>query len=191
YAGTWHRYLRVCAWMLCDIVSCGRRQARSIRTDGSSPKTTIVIQPIGVRIGIRSPVVKSAMNQSAAMASLMGVICMMPSVAGGTAVTLFQRAHSGPRTRRRSIVSVVEHEAQQRALDLDAAVVFDESQLAELVHEKIHTRTRRAHHLGKRLLREFRQRSLGLIVAAVPGEQQQGAGQALLARIEQLVDQVL
>ena len=33
---------------------------------------------------------------------------------------------------------LVQHNAQERSVDLQAAVVFDEPELAEFVHEKIH-----------------------------------------------------
>src|SRR5437867_9421738 len=47
---------------------------------------------------------------------------------------------------------IVEDNGQQRGVDLDVSVVFDEPEIAELVHEKVDARAGRAHHLGKRLL---------------------------------------
>src|SRR4029077_15090155 len=47
---------------------------------------------------------------------------------------------------------VVQDDVQQRAVDFDTAVVFDEAQFAELVHEEIHPRSRGADHLRKGLL---------------------------------------
>ena len=48
--------------------------------------------------------------------------------------------------------SVVEDDTQQRAVHLEPAVVFDQPELAELVHEEVHTGARGAHHLRERLL---------------------------------------
>src|SRR4029077_17342175 len=49
--------------------------------------------------------------------------------------------------------SVVQHDTQERRCDLKAAVVLDETQFPELVHEKIDPRARRADHLRQRFLR--------------------------------------
>jgi hypothetical protein len=38
----------------------------------------------------------------------------------------------------RRIESLVQHDAQERSIDLNPAVVLDESQLPEFVHEEIH-----------------------------------------------------
>ena len=46
-------------------------------------------------------------------------------------------------------------------------------------------------HLGERLLRQFRQHPLGRVFLAVAREQQQRAGEPLLARVEELIDEVL
>src|SRR5580692_10685615 len=44
---------------------------------------------------------------------------------------------------------VVEDQVQQRGVDLDAAIVLDQAELAELVHEEADARARRADHLGQ------------------------------------------
>ena len=51
---------------------------------------------------------------------------------------------------------LVEDDAQQGFVDLDAPVVLDEAELPELVHEVVHARARGPHHVGKDLLRNFR-----------------------------------
>jgi hypothetical protein len=84
----------------------------------------------------------------------------------------------------------VHDDGQEGLIDLEAAVVFDEPELLELVHEEVHARARRADHFRERLLRDPRQHAMGLVGLAVPREQQQRAGQPLLAGIEQLIDQV-
>ena len=48
--------------------------------------------------------------------------------------------------------SVVKDDAQQRAVHLEPAVVFDQPELAELVHEEVHPGARRADHFRERLL---------------------------------------
>ena len=49
---------------------------------------------------------------------------------------------------------VVQDHVQQGIVNLDFSVVFDEAQFAESVHEKAHTRSRRANHLRQRFLTE-------------------------------------
>jgi hypothetical protein len=60
----------------------------------------------------------------------------------------------------RSAESVAQDHTQKRVVDLQAAVVLDESELPKFVHEEVHTRTRRPHHLGERFLRHFRERPM-------------------------------
>ena len=47
---------------------------------------------------------------------------------------------------------VVKDDTQQRAVHLEPAVVFDQPELAELVHEEVHPGARGAHHFRERLL---------------------------------------
>ena len=75
-------------------------------------------------------------------------------------------------------------------IDLEAAVVVDETELLELVHEEVHARARRADHFRQRLLRDPRQHAMGLVRLAVARQQEQRARQPLLAGIEQLIDKV-
>ncbi len=88
--------------------------------------------------------------------------------------------------------SVVHDDGQEGMIDLEAAAaVLDEAQLLELVHEEADARSRRADHFRERLLRDPRKHELFLIRPAVTRQQQQRAGQPLLAGIEQLIDKVL
>jgi hypothetical protein len=61
----------------------------------------------------------------------------------------------------RSAQSVAQDHTQKRVVDLQAAVVLDESELPKLVHEEVHARTRRPHHLGERFLRQSRELPMG------------------------------
>ena len=46
----------------------------------------------------------------------------------------------------------MEDHAEQRGVDLERTVVFDQAQFAELVHEEVHARPGRPDHLRQRLL---------------------------------------
>jgi hypothetical protein len=46
----------------------------------------------------------------------------------------------------------VKDNTQQRTIDLESAVVLDETHLLEFAHEKIHSRARCANHFRQRLL---------------------------------------
>src|SRR4029079_1704282 len=50
---------------------------------------------------------------------------------------------------------IVQNYIQERVMDLQIAVVFDETQLAEFVHEEVHTQASGADHLGKSGLADF------------------------------------
>src|SRR4029453_14470424 len=64
-------------------------------------------------------------------------------------------------------------------MDLQAAVVVDEAQLPEPVHEVAHPRTGGADHGGQRLLAPLRDHALGPRLLAEMREQQQDTGQPL------------
>ena len=104
------------------------------------------------------------------------------------------RRHEGLRSRtlRRRCTpgSVAQHDAQERVVDLQAAVVVDEPELPKLVHEEVDTRARRADHLGQEFLRHSRKRAVRRLGFTVAREQQQRACQPLLAGVEELVDQI-
>src|SRR5947209_645513 len=76
-------------------------------------------------------------------------------------------------------------------MDFQFSVVFDETQFAEFVHEKAHARSGRADHLRQRFLTELSHDRLRPAFLAEIRKQKEKSGEALFARIEQLVDQVL
>ena len=71
------------------------------------------------------------------------------------------------------------------------AVVTDEAEVTKLVHEKANPRSGRANHFSEQLLAYLRYDWLWLSLFAKVGHQEQHSRQTLLARIEELVDQVL
>src|SRR6266850_2825958 len=92
---------------------------------------------------------------------------------------------------RESRCLLVQDHSQEGIVDLDLAVVLDEAEFPEFVHEEIDSRPRRANHLRQHPLRYFGKHLLRMASRAVVREQQQGARQPFLAGIEELVDQVL
>lgn len=78
----------------------------------------------------------------------------------------------------------------QRAVNPQAAVIADEAQLAEFVHEEIYPRARGADHVGERILADALENVGAIGALAVLVEQEQGAGKALLAGVEDAIDQV-
>jgi hypothetical protein len=61
-------------------------------------------------------------------------------------------------------------------VDRDIAVVFNEAQLSEFVHEKIHARSSGANHLGKRLLIDLHCDRLRRFLVAEICEQEKRSG---------------
>src|SRR5712672_3913793 len=86
---------------------------------------------------------------------------------------------------------VEQNNVQQGIMNLDFSVVFDEAQFAEFVHEKAHARSGRADHLRQRFLTELSHDRLRLAFLAEICKEKEKPSEALFARIEQLVDQVL
>src|ERR1019366_5367327 len=70
---------------------------------------------------------------------------------------------------------VVQDNTQQGLVDVDFAVVLDEAQLPEFVHEEIDPGPRRANHLRQHLLRYFGKHVLRMSRGAKAPEQQQSA----------------
>jgi hypothetical protein len=89
------------------------------------------------------------------------------------------------------VALVVEDHGEERVVDVDfAAVVVDEAELAEFVHEEIYARAGGADHFGESFLRNFGQRFLWIAGCPVAREEQQSAREAFFAGIEELVDQI-
>ncbi len=91
-------------------------------------------------------------------------------------------------SKRRSLL--VQDNREQRLVNFDFPVVFDKAHLPELVHEQIHPSAGCADHFRQHFLRDFLNYCLGLVFSSIASEQQQSAGQSLLSRVEELIDQV-
>ena len=70
--------------------------------------------------------------------------------------------------------------AQEGRIDVDLAVILNEAQFPEFVHEEIDSGVRCANHLGQHLLRHFGKYLLRLALLAIACEQQQSPGQPFL-----------
>jgi hypothetical protein len=86
---------------------------------------------------------------------------------------------------------VVQNNIQERLLDVNPAVVFDETQFPEFVHEEINPGPCCANHLRQRLLRYFGKFPLRLTLFSIVREQQKSPRQPFLARVKELIDQIL
>jgi len=75
-------------------------------------------------------------------------------------------------------------------VNLKSAIVMNEAQFPEFIHEKIHPRARCANHFREHLLRHFGKHLLGLGFLAIASEQQKSPSQPFLARIEKLIHQI-
>src|SRR3981189_2133225 len=85
---------------------------------------------------------------------------------------------------------VVQDNAEKGLVDLDFAIVFDETELSELVHEHIHSRASRTDHLRQGFLGHLLKYPLGLTFLIITREQQQSTRQPLLSGVEELVNQI-
>ena len=86
---------------------------------------------------------------------------------------------------------IVKDDAEEGAVHGQAAVVLDNAQLPELVHEVTDSGPRGADHLGQRFLANLRKGRPGLVYLPKVGQQQQHPCQPLLAGIKELIHQIL
>jgi hypothetical protein len=85
----------------------------------------------------------------------------------------------------------VQDHVQQRTVNLQLPIVFDKAQFAEFVHEKAHTRSRRADHFRQRLLTYLSHDRLRSPFLAEVRQEKEHSSKAPFAGIEQLIDQIL
>ena len=76
-------------------------------------------------------------------------------------------------------------------MDFQFSIVFDVTQFAEFIHEMAHTRSGRADHLREDFLTKLSDDRFRCVFLAKIRKEKENASEALFARIEQLVDQVL
>ena len=72
----------------------------------------------------------------------------------------------------------MQDDGQERSVNLKTAVVFDETELPEFVHEKLIRGARRADHLRQRFLRYFGEYFLGLVFFAITVQAIEECGRA-------------
>ncbi len=77
----------------------------------------------------------------------------------------------------------MDDDVEKRAVNLEAAIVFDEPELSELVHEKVDAGARSSDAGGENLLINVRN-GLELAFFADRGQQEEDARETLLAGIE-------
>ena len=85
----------------------------------------------------------------------------------------------------------MQDDTEEGIVDVDFAVVFDETQFSKFVHEKIDAGPRGADHLRQHLLRNLGEDLLRMVPCAIASKQEQSAGQPFFAGVEELVDQIL
>ncbi len=85
---------------------------------------------------------------------------------------------------------VVEYDVEEGFVDADAAVVLDEAELAKAVHEEADAGAGGADHFGEGFLGDGGDEGFGLAGFAEFGHEEEGAGEAFFAGVEELVDEV-
>src|SRR3989442_3194943 len=86
-------------------------------------------------------------------------------------------------------MSIAEDDVEQRAVDLQPAVILDEAQLPELVHEEADARAGRADHLRQRFLADLRHDGFRPPFLADIASNLAMPPQALFPRVEDLIQE--
>ena len=92
--------------------------------------------------------------------------------------------------KRARAILVVQDDVQQGRVHLDVAVIANESELAETVHEEADARPRGANHLGQCFLTNLRDGGCGLTRLTELRKKQKDSGETLFAGIEELIHQI-
>src|ERR1700674_4009518 len=86
---------------------------------------------------------------------------------------------------------LVQDNTQEGSVDMEPAIVSNEAQFLEFIHEKIDPAARCPDHPRQHLLRYFGKHLFRVGLLAVPSEQQKSPSQSLLGGVKKLVDQIL
>src|ERR1035441_7529870 len=86
--------------------------------------------------------------------------------------------------------AIKEHCFEKRFVNLDAAVVVNESESAKAVHEEANARTGSADHLRQGLLGDGRNELCRFSRLAVIGHQKEEPCEALFAGVEELINKI-
>src|SRR6202521_717611 len=93
---------------------------------------------------------------------------------------------------RESRYLLVQDNIQEGRVDVETAtVVFNEAEFPEFIHEEIDPGARCPNHPRQYLLRYFGKHFFRVVSLAVPSEQKKSARQSFLARVKELIDQIL
>ena len=86
---------------------------------------------------------------------------------------------------------VMKHDADERAVNVHAtAVVVNEAELSEPIHEEADARTRGADHLGEGFLADLRDDRYRLGFLAEVGQQQEKPRETFFAGVEEVIYQI-
>src|SRR6266446_1580721 len=89
---------------------------------------------------------------------------------------------------RESWYLIVQDNTEEGIVDLKSAIVMNEAQFPEFVHEKIHPRPCCANHFRQHLLRYSGKHFLRWGFLAIAGEQQKSPSQPFLAGVKKSID---
>src|ERR1700692_3601362 len=94
---------------------------------------------------------------------------------GRITVHFWTLPHLTPRwgAQRKLVLTLVEDNAQEGRVDVETAIVPNEAQFPEFVHEEIDSGARCPDHFRQRLLRYLGNHLLRLVLLAIASEQQQ------------------
>jgi hypothetical protein len=82
---------------------------------------------------------------------------------------------------RQKLRLLVQDDTEEGIVNVKAAIVMNEAEVPEFIHEEVDPAARGANHLREHLLRYFGDHLLRLVLFAIARQQQQSTRQAFLA----------